>query len=260
MTINDACSFIYANEKSDKYGLMLCSIRDINTDSNDESTSIITSKTALQRTSNFHSLQFNDPLRFNITICKSNGKFMDSNDERMYKKWLCKSERNWLQVDQPDLYDVWYNCIITNPTKDNIAKKTGGLTFTVECDWGGAWTHLYKKNYSTVNNYLQFNLKYNSDFDNDVLTPYLKIFIKTNCNIKINNLTTNKAFSISNCKKDETITFDNAMQVFSTTEPRLLLDNWNKKFLELVEGFNTIELIGDFTLDMEYRLPLRLGG
>ncbi len=260
MTINDACNFIYANEKSEKYGVILCSISDTTVSSNEESSSIISSKTAIQRTTDFHSLQYNEPLKFNITICKINGRYMDSNDERIYKKWLCKTERNWLQIDQPDLYDVWYNCIITNPIKDNIAKKTGGLTFSVECDWGGAWTHLYKKTYTTLNNYLQFNIKYFSDFDNDILTPILKITAKSNCDIQVNNITTKKVFSIKNCKRNEIIKFDNTRQIFNTTEPRLLIDDWNKRFFELAEGFNTIELIGDFIMELEYRLPLRVGG
>jgi len=259
MTIGNG-RFIYANESSDKYGVILCSIGSINTESNEESSTVITSKTALQKKTDFHALQYNEPLRFTITVVKQDGNLMDSYDERKIKKWLCKSEQNWLQIDQEDLHNVWYNCILNNPRKDNIAKKTGGITFNVECDWGGAWTSRYQKSYKTVNNYLQFSFPFSSDFERDILAPFMKITSLSDGDITIRNMTSNQSFILKNCKANEIIIFDNDNHIFETSELRVLLDDWNKQFFELVEGNNIIELHGNFQMDLEYRLPIRVGG
>lgn len=259
MTIGSG-RFMYANENSDKYGIILCSIGSINTESNEEASTVITSKTSLQKKTDFHALQYDDPLRFTITIAKEDGKLMDSYDERKLKKWLCKPERHWLQVDQEDLYNVWYNCIITNPRKGNIAKKTGGITFNVECDWGGAWTSNYKKSYTTQNNTLKFSFNFSSDFDRYILAPLMKITALSDGDISIANTTSGQTFTLRNCKKNEIIIFDNDNHIFETTELRTLLGDWNKQFFELMEGNNLIELQGNFQLDMEYRLPVRVGG
>jgi hypothetical protein len=259
VTINDGCRFIYGNQISDEYGVMLCSLASINTDSNEETTTIITSKTSLQRKTDLHAVQYTDSLRFKLTIAKTNGEYINVLEERHIKKWLCKGERRWLSIDQDDLAEIQYFCTITNPQKDNVAKKTGGITFDVECDWGGAWTSLIEKTYN-CNNTHSFLFNLDTDFEKDILYPVIKITPTTNGNISIINNSTQKIMSVSNCIVSEIITFDNDNNIFQSTSGRVLLDSWNKEFLELIDGFNNITLNGNFKLDLAYRLPVRVGG
>ena len=162
MTINET-KFIYANENSDSHGVFMCSIGSPNTEHNDESSNLIMTKSANKMTWDYHGIDYTEPLQFKIVIAKLDGNFIDANDERELKKWLCKDEFHWLQVDQNDLSNIWYSCILTNPRKVNVGTMSGALEFNVTCDSVQAWNKLSKKPYQTTNGSLTFRLNITTD-------------------------------------------------------------------------------------------------
>lgn len=258
MTISD-CRILYANQSSDEFGTFRGHIGNINTETNDEETTIIQSKNRFKDTWDFHGLEQSKPLQFKLTIIKSNGEFIDANDQRALKKWLCKDTFNWLQVEQEDISNIFYYCIITNPRPISVGAYTGGIEFTVTCNSGFAWSDLIVRNYK-CNDTLTFNHNIFADYDDYIVRPVITIKPTANGNIFIKNNTTNQTVTIKDCVTTEVITIDSNKDILESSNGRALLDSWNKIFLELVSDVNNIELTGNFEITIQYRLPVRIGG
>lgn len=258
MTIN-GYNFIYGGRSLNELGVFKCNIGGLNTETNDEEVNIITSTTPFKDTWDFHGMEKSTPLQFKITIAKSNGEFINAYEQRELKKWLCKNKRDWLFIDQNDLADIWYNCVMINPRPVNVGIQTAGLEFTCICDTNHAWSKLYLKKYKCSGE-LILNLNMSIDYDEYILYPVLTINPKENGDIFIKNNTINKYVSIKNCKTSEVIIMDGGKDIIQSSINRILLDDWNKNFLELINGVNNIQLSGNFDFTLEYRLPIRVGG
>lgn len=258
MTINEL-NFIYADESSETYGVILCSIGTESTDTNDEESNIITSTTPFKDTWDFHMLEKSAPLQFSLTIAKSDGTYFDAYELRAIKKWLCKRKFNWLQINQTDIDIAFYNCILTNPRPVDVGKRNAGLQFTVTCDASYAWTGLKTYTYtSTATKQVLINI--DADFDDYITHPILTITPTANGNISIKNDTINKTLTFNNAVLSEQIILDCRNYKIKTSTGRVILDSWNKNTLDLIEGSNSLTLTGKFTLKIEYRLPIRIGG
>jgi len=258
MTINES-NFIYANEDSISHGVFLCSIETVNTDTNDEESNIIMSTTPFKDTWDFHGLEKSNPLQFTLTIAKTKGGYFDAYELRTIKKWLCKSSYHWLQIDQSDISNAYYYCILTNPRPVNVGKMNAGLEFTVTCNAPYPWTDLLSKVY-TVTGTKTLSINIQNDYDDYIVHPILTITSTSNGNINILNNTTNKTITFNGCTTNEIITLDSRNYKIKSSLNRVMLDHWNKNVLELIEGVNSISLTGNFTLKIQYRLPVRIGG
>lgn len=260
MTINKGMRFLYAGQDSEEFEVMLCSIGNINTETNDEETSLVTSKSPFKDSWDLHYIENTAPLNFTLTIADINGLYLDSDRQRILKRWLCKDKRYWLQVDQDDLMEVYYYCIMNNPRPVNNAKFTGGMELNVICDCGHAWSYLHKEFYETNNGVLTFDFNNVADYDNYILYPTVIINPTKNGNISIRNNTTGDEVVIKNCITNEIITIDGRSDNAETTSYRRLLDDWNKNVVELITGVNNLTLTGNFKMLFEYRMPIRVGG
>lgn len=260
-TINNGSRFIYANQTSDEFNVLgFVTFGSSDETSNDEESNIITSTTPDIDTWHLHEIEKSAPLQFPLTICSADGKFIDSENERALKKWLCKKQRYWLQVEQNDLSNIYYNCIIVNPQKVDAGKMSAGIRFQVICDSNHAWSGLITKKYTTTNGALTFNFNNISDYDEFILSPTLIITSNIDQNISIKNNTTNKTITINNCKANEVITLDGSNELSESSIGRILVNDWNVEFLEMRSGLNNITLTGNFTMQIQYRLPIRVGG
>ena len=258
MTIKEM-RILFANDVSDSYGVFKGYITSINEDSNDEESTLITTTNSFKDTWDFHYKNKSNPLQFTITLIKSDGTYFDSYEERAIKKWLVKEKREWLQIDQDDLSNVFFYCHIINPRKVNVSAMTAGLEFTCVCDSGFAWSDLKKKMYTSSGN-LNFNINSVVDFDNYIIYPKLKITVNSGTAISIKNNTTNEVLSISGCTTGEIIEIDCEKDKLKSSTNRILLSSWNKQMLSIIEGLNLFTLTGNFSVEIMYRLPMRVGG
>ena len=258
MTIKEM-RILFANEVSDSYGVFKGYIGSINEDSNDEEASLVTTTNHFKDTWDFHYKNKANPLQFTITLIKSDGTYFDSHEERSLKKWLVKEKREWLQIDQDDLSGVYFYCHLINPRKVNVATNTAGLQFQVICNSGFAWSDLKKKKYTSVSS-LNFNLNNVVDFDDYIIYPQIKISVNSGATISIKNNTTNELLSISGCTVGEVINIDCGKDKLKSSTNRILLSSWNKQMLSIIEGLNSFTLTGDFSVEIVYRLPIRVGG
>jgi hypothetical protein len=258
MTITGS-DFIYAGQSTDQFGTFKCDIESINTESNDESTDLIMSTTPSRNTWSLHAVQKAEPLKFKVTICLASGEFIDAFTERQLKKWLCKDGFNWLSFNQDDLFNCYFYCIFSNPQKVNVGRMSGGLEFQVTCNSGNAWSELKTKKYDSTEN-STFNFYNETDYDNYILSPTLTIVPCADGNISIANTTTGQSITLNNCVVNEEIILDCENEMISTSSTRNIIDDWNVTFLSMKEGSNQISLTGNFKLQFDYRLPIRIGG
>lgn len=263
-SINSGYRFLFADGVSDEYNLMLAYFNTSDISSNDEVFEIVTSTNPYIDTWNCHGKVKSEPLKFPITVVKmddsSGSRYFDTYEERAIKKWLIKNERNWFQVDQEDMADIFYYCHMTFDGKENVATGTAGLKFQVVCDTNHAWSGLIKKSYPTVNNTLTFSLNSVVDFDNYIIYPTLVIQSLSNGNISIKNNTTNEIVNINNCSINEIITLDNSTDKIKSSTGRNLISDWNKQTLGIIENKNEFTLTGNFKVEFQYRNPIRVGG
>ena len=258
MTIKEM-RILFAGQTSDEYGLFKGWIESINGDSNDEESVLITTTNSFKDTWDFHYKNKANPLQFTITLIKSDGTYFNSYEERAIKKWLVKDKREWLQIDQDDLGEVYYYCHLINPQKVNVGAETCGLQFSVICDSGHAWSDLKKKSYKSTTT-LNFNINDVIDYGDYIIYPKIKFKVNGGITVSIKNNTTNEILTISDCTVGETIEIDCGKDKLKSSLNRVLLDSWNKQMISIISDLNSFTLTGNFDLDITYRLPMRVGG
>lgn len=255
----DGSNFKFGNKSSEEYGVILVKFDTANSDSTDESTTIVTTKNTRNRKFDLHGVVMDTPLTFEITVSKANNKYFDMQDEEKIKKWLCKKSWDFLSIKNDNMMDVAYCCILNNPKRIKIAENIAGLSFSVTCNSNVAWGKLHKTSYN-CNGTLSFRFYYDSKFQDELLHPVLIIKPTASGNISIKNNSTNKLMTLNNCINGEVVTFDCESENFESSNGRNLLSNWNETFISMIDGNNNITLTGKFNLTIEYRLPVRIGG
>ena len=260
-SMNEAVRFILGNTSSDEYGVGLASsFGSTSRNINAESRSLITTKNAFNNIFNFHGVKYDSPLQFDIIIYNLDGTYIDCNQERSLKKWLLKNKREWFQVDQDDMSDCQFYCIGVSAELLDVGSYSGGMKITFEADSPWAWSGLRKKPYTTVNNTLSFTLNSIVDFDEYIIYPTLIFTCLGVTNISIKNNTTNEIVVINNCSLNEVITLSCSSDKIKSSTGRNLIADWNKVSLGITENTNSFTLAGNFKVEFQYRLPIRIGG
>jgi len=259
MTINET-RFILDGESSTKHGVMMVNAFGSSSKTGgSEIRTIITTQNPFKNVFDLHYVRYDEPLEFDFILAKTDHTLFDAYDERRIKKWICKNKYTWLQVDQPDLVGIMYRGIVTKVEALDVGGCTGSLKCTFQCDSPNAWTTLRSKTY-TCNGDLNFKLNITTDFNEHIVYPQLAIKSLANGTVSIMNSTTNETVIFNNCTSGEEIFLDcNSDLVKSSTE-RVLIDQWNCRTLSIVDGNNNFTLTGNFTLEIKYRLPVRIGG
>jgi hypothetical protein len=255
--------FIFNNISSGEFGVLLCRFStDSSYSSNDEEAEITTSKTYGSDYFHLVNVDYVNPLKFTITLCKEDGTYFDSYEQRNIKKWLCRNnEYHWLYIDQTDLSDIGYECAITFSEMVDIGGRNGGMKFNVQCSSPFPHSRETTKTYTCSSNTLSFNFYYDSDFAeyDKVLYPTVQITSSTNGIIQITNNTTGEYMKFKDCVVGEIITVTSD-EIPSTTSNNVIIDRWNYTSLYFVDGLNSISISGNCTLKLTYSCPRRVGG
>ena len=259
MTIQEL-HFIYDEQSSDMFEVIMVDF-DTPTASNDEETSLLTGKSHSSDRWDLYGIEYSSPLTSSITICKKDDNtYIDAYEQRALKKWLCKNRYAWFQVDQDDLTDIYYRCIFNNPQTVDIGRRTGGIKFTMTCDAPYAWSREHIETYTVDSNTGSFLFNYDSDFEENILCPVVTITSNMNGTIEIINTSDNsRKVLLENCVVGEIVTLDGINDKISSSNGRVVVNSWNKKFLELIAGRNDLIINGNCKVDLTYRMPRRVG-
>ena len=262
MTINEGVKFIFDGQYSDQYGVEIASaLGSTSRSSSAENRNIITTKNSFSNLFNFHGVTYDSPLQFDIIIYNTDGTWIDAYKERHLKKWLLKNKRCWLQIEQDDLSDIEYYVVANSIEVIDVGTYSGGMKISFSCDSPWAWSGLKKKTYTTIDGTLTFNFNSVVDFDEYILYPQLTIVSNAIQTIKIKNNTTSETIEISDCTVGEIIYLDCNSDKIKNSNNAVMLDRWiGKQTIGFIEGLNSISLTGDFSMTVQYRLPIRVGG
>jgi len=167
-------------------------------------------------------------------------------------KWLFgQMEYKQLQIIQPDMQDVYYNCIFINPQVVKIGNIIRGFRATISCDSPYAWTfpQIIYYNYSPNTYYIEKNIIINNTGDSpDYIYPKMEIKMNTfGGDIKITNFSdSERVFEIKNLEKDEILSIDNDMQTISSSLGINRLSNiTGYKWFRLSPKVNSLLLSGN---------------
>lgn len=176
---------------------------------------------------------------------------IDASAFEIIQKWLFSSRTyKKLQIDQPDLQNIYFNCILNDPKVSRVGDIIQGLKCTVVCDSPYAYkfpqTTTYTYSASVIDSTeIYYNM---SDDDGDYLYP-LSLVVTMNNEVggfSITNLDdSNRVVSFTGLLADEVLTISPTYQTISSSTGLKRLGNSNKKFLRLVPNRNRLRIQGN---------------
>jgi len=260
-------SFIYDGVPSETYGLKIMDIdsQAISKTMGSSSMEIYEQKIYRRATPYFYGSTPSPKLSFAFSAYSEDE--LDAGTFELIQKWLFSSRSyKKFQIDQADIQDIYFNCILNNPTINRVGNLIKGFSCDVVCDSPFAWkfpiTNTYTYTESIVDRTENF---YNaSDDTGDYLYPTLVITMNnlggsfTITNINDNN----RVSSITGLSGDEVITINSSFQTISSSTGLRRLSNFNKKFLRLVPSLNQLRIQGNVSsvaMTVQYTAK-KLGG
>ena len=176
-----------------------------------------------------------------------------------------QAEYKKLQIVQPDLQDIYFNCIITSATATYVGNLHYGWRCHIRCDSpyayefpkiyqrtntsGGIWSELININ----------NLSVSSDY------TYPLVVFTTNgigTSFSITNLTdANRVFAFGGISANETISVDNHKQIIKSSTGLMRISYFNLNWLRLLPGINVLNVVGGYgTYNIVYTPLKKIGG
>ena len=245
-------SFMFDGVPSEVYGLYIMDIdaNAINQSMASSSMEIKEQKVFRRPTPYFLGATPSPKLQFEFSAYSEEG--IDADTFQIIARWLFSSRKyKKLQIDQEDIRNIYFNCIMNDPKIVRVGNIIQGFTCTVLCDSPYAW--LYPRTVSYT--YTDPNLNdspitfYNaSDDSGSYLYPDSLIITMNNfggnCRI-VNTSDNDRTFLLSNLLAGEVITMDCNLQTISSSTGLKRLENFNKNFLRLSPGVNYLKLTGN---------------
>lgn len=200
-------------------------------------------------------LLFTEPLNeYELSNCKT---WLFSPSTSGYKK-LC--------VLKNELQGVYFNCLL-NQKEDYEIDGYNGVSMEVICDSGGAWRNSKTYDLTYTGNSATKTIV-NRSAANGYTLPTVEIKFSGTGGFSIKNKSDNdRIFSFSTVNgitmnDGETVTVDCQNEIItSSVATAHRLENFNKKFLRLKRGVNTLECTGAVqSLKISYPDFVRLGG
>lgn len=202
-----------------------------------------------------------DPLEFQIVF--GTERALDRYDMQNIAMWLTGHQNyQWLQIDQPDMQDYLYHCIITDLTPISVGWISHAFQATVRCDCPYAYGQEYSQTYnisedSTV-------LFRNDSTIRDYYKPKLVIQPSSGVTaVSIINLSdAGREFAFTGLPaSDIAIEVDNDSGIITeSTFGYNLYDNFNMNFFRCVPGDNQLKISGNSKITISGRFLYNVAG
>lgn len=261
-----ACRFTFDDISCKDYDLMLYDIASSSSSDTAFATAEIEEESVpSQGKPFFYTVTRNKPLEFNLTF----GVDMDRMDDREYltkpelssiARWLCRDEYKTLTIDQEDMADYYYRCIITDLSPASVNGVTWALTATVRCD--AAYAYRVKQTYiidaasgsgSTSIDALHDNSRY--------YWPLMTITPSDGGTIIIkNDADDGRMFKLTDLPANiGSIKIDNAKGLITSSGGKNVYSYCNFRFLRLLQGSNPISVTGASKVEIACEYPAFIG-
>jgi len=204
------------------------------------------------------------PLSFPVKFTTDNEE-LTSLDLQLIGKWLFgKKQYQTLQIIQPDMQDIFYDCFLLEPKIFRVGNIIRGVSCIVrnKSAWGFTSKKTFTYNYpgGAFNETIIHN---NSSDDSGYTNPDLKItFDNFGGDFTWTNITdNNRVSSLTSMSANEVVTIKNGLQIITSSTGLKRLSNFNKNFFRLLSGKNEILLNGNVVeFELSYPLAKKIGG
>ena len=220
----------------------------------------------------FYGVSESKPLEFEIEFVAMD--VFDRNDlEQMASLLAGKQQYEWLEIDQPDMRDVRFRCILNDFKVTTVTGEPIGLTCTAHCDSPYAWE--FPREFSVTvgeTGIATLNI-YNTSSSNRVYEPKMEIYIPAgNVDVQIVNTNDkNRLFQLySEVPIGSEVTFDidNDRRIIDSIGTSVVqnaytyLTHNGYKFFRLVKGMNKLEITAPAgtIVTVKCEFPKRVGG
>lgn len=220
----------------------------------------------------FYGVFESNPLEFNLELA-STDVFDRCQLEQIASALAGKQEYAWLEIDQRDLRDVRFRCILNNFEVITLAGEPLGLTCTVHCDSPYAWE--FPKKFSvTVGSEGTAALNiYNSSSSNRIYEPQMTISLPAGAqSFEISNANDNgRVFKLSSENafgSPVTFNVDNDRRIINSADAHVVQNCYTYikengyKFFRLVKGMNKLNVTAPegTVVTVKCEFPKRVGG
>lgn len=258
-----AKNFVFDGVPSQRYGLILCNIDKSNaSESGGGSIKLHTDKTLKMSNNYLLGVEQDEVLTFKVVMASLAP--LNRIDVGTIQTWLfANSTYKKLQIIQPDMSTVYYNCILNNPRVISYGSYPYAFECDVICDrpWALDYGHTYNYNIATTPYEFYHN---NTSQDGQILLPKIEFTTNSdNATVTIINITNNNyTTEFTKLSNGETICIDNELKIVSSSlgEGIKRLSNFNLHWFELVPNANKIKVIGNVSnLKISYQNARRVG-
>ena len=261
-----ATEFVIDNISSLNYGITVSSIGDSGESSSSSGSdiSLITQKLLRRPVPFLYGVEQTPVLQFPLSFNSVNGE-INAVDAYNIEKWLFGHMRyRKLQIMQPDLEGIYYNCFFTEPETQRVGNKLVGYTCTIVCDSPFAWEYERTKTYtfSTPPNSFPITF-FNTSDNNYYMFPKLEITMDNiGGTAQITNVSdSSRIFLLTALAGSEVITVNNDLQTLVSSTSLLRLSHFNKKWFRMIQGKNNLLVTGNIAqIKLIYQFARKVGG
>lgn len=243
-----AKNFIYDGIISSEYGLRITSD---DSETVGSTRSEIISQNIYRRPKSFLlGVSNNEPLEMFVKLLVPDQ--LSALEDSVISRWLFgRMSYKKLQILQPDMQYLYYNCIFVEKQPIRYGNILRGYYANIVCDSPYAWEYprTISYNYGTSTYDINENIVINNTSDNDDYI-YPSMIFKTNTlggYISILNASdSNREFRFDNLGANETITINNDLQIISSSTGQNRLPNFtNYNWMRYVREKNILTIRGN---------------
>lgn len=248
-------SFIFDGIPSETYDLRIFDFNPSNPGSSTGGGNVSIIEEWLYRRSKpyFYGRYYQTSLEFDLVVGSYN--YIDGETRNAIQLWLLgKNEYLPFRIVQDDISGIVFNAILTQGDPIYIGNLNYALTIHVKCD--GPWAIYYPpvitKTYSSGSALETFDY-INSSVYNGYNRPTISftmsgsIVDSSGSFVIINNTDNGRRFGFTDLAANETITVDNDKGIITSSGSSLRMANFNKNFLRLLQGVNSLTISGSIT-------------
>lgn len=216
----------------------------------------------------FYGLNKNKPLEFTLVFgadvnSVNANEHLDRYDIEEISAWLTGVDGyKWLEIEQPDMEDVRYKCVITDLEFMTVGWMPWAFKCKVICNSPFGYRNQERFRYS-VNGENQI-VFFNRSTLNGYYKPSFEITLKNGSTdfMIINKSDNNRETSFRNIPNasEMKIFLDNENEVVRSDSNINLYQYFNFAFFRLLRGNNKLEIKGDCDVNITCEFPVSVGG
>jgi phage-related protein len=259
-------TFIFDEMPSEFYNLCLGSMDDTGVYSGASGSEVLplTQKLFRRPVPLFWGTEQTPVLQFPISVYSTAEITME--DYSQISAWLFGQQTyKKLRICQCDMTDVYFNCFLTAPTVYKVGNIIRGFTATVMCDapWGWKEDKVYTYTYTpTAINDTVYVLNQTANVFYTYPTSLALVASSTGGALYITNVTdNNRSTQIVSLAANEIMTLNCDLQTITSNVQLYPLSSFNKNWLRLVRGWNTLAFEGNIaSLSITFPVAVKVGG